>query len=134
MKKHASFWLIAICVIGFAMQMQGQDIENKEWILTQIGKEKMSVSVEKTPWIKLSEGKLSGFSACNRLIGGYVLEGEALSFSKIGGTKMFCQEVADLEVQFMQTLAETHFWKYKRGKLCFFDENKKLIMKFKVKK
>ena len=134
MKKYLSLWLIGLCVIGFSTQTQGQEILDKEWIVTQIGKEKVSVSAEKTPWIKLSEGRVSGFSACNRMIGSYTLEGETLTFGAIGGTKMFCQEVADLEDVFIQTLQKIRYWKSKSGKLRLFDEKKKLIMKFKIKK
>ena len=120
--------------MGLSIQAQGQKILDNEWIVTEIGKEKVTVSVEKTPWIKLSEGRISGFSACNRLMGSYTLEGETLTFSQLGGTKMFCFDTQDLEDRFLQTLAKTHFWKQKCGKLCLFDKDKELIMKFKIKK
>jgi len=130
MKKH----LIVICVIGFSVQMHGQEILNKEWIVTEIGKEKITVDAEKTPWIKLSEGRVSGFSACNRLMGSYSLDGKTLTFDRLGGTKMFCFEVHELEDKFMLSLSKTHYWKYKCGKLSLFDKDNVLIMKLKIKK
>ena len=134
MKKHVSLWLIAICVIGFSTQTQGQEILDKEWILVKIKDAKVSYSRGKTPWIKLSEGKVSGFSGCNRMIGSYTLEGETLTFNALGGTKMLCLEVADFESHFLEYLQKTHSWKCKGGNLCLFDKDKKLIMKFKIKK
>jgi len=130
MKKQLYLFLIGMCVIGM---VHGQTILNNEWLLVEIGKEKLTTDAEKTPYITLSEGRLSGFSGCNRLIGSYVLEGEILTFSRVGGTKMFCFDVQDLETQFMQSLEKTHYWKYKCKKLYFFDEDKVLTMKFKIK-
>jgi len=134
MKAQIKIALISIFAIGLSMQMHGQEILDKEWIVVKIEKEKITTNAEKAPWIKLSEGRVSGFSGCNRLIGSYSLEGKTLTFSQLGGTKMFCFDTQELEDKFMKTLSKTHFWKYKRGKLCLFDENKIVIMTLEVKK
>jgi len=133
MKAHIKIALISIFAIGLSMRMQGQEILDKEWIVVKIEKEKIA-DTEKTPWIKLSEGRVSGFSGCNRMIGSYSWEGKTLTFSQLGGTKMFCFDAQELEDKFMKTLSKTHFWKYKRGKLYLFDENKTAIMMFEIKK
>ena len=133
MKKHVYLLLISILTVVFSTQTHGQEILNQEWVVVAIGQKKITTDAEKTPWIKLSQGRVSGFSACNRLMGSYTLEGETLIFNGLGGTKMFCQDVAELEDKFLQTISKTHSWKYKYGKLCFFDKDKKLIMKFKIK-
>ena len=132
--KHILLLFISIFALGLSIQAQEQEILNKEWIVTEIGKEKIVVNADKTPWIKLSEGRISGFSACNRLMGSYTLDGDTLTFGQLGGTKMFCFDVQDLEDKFLQTLAKTHYWKYKCGKLFFFDKDNELIMKFKIKR
>jgi heat shock protein HslJ len=134
MKKHLYLWLVGICAIGMFTQAQGQEILEKTWVLTAIGKEKIKLEVEKTPYITLSEGRLNGFSACNRMMGSYTLERDTLVFGNIGGTKMFCMNSQELENKFLQTLSKTHYWKYKCGKLCLLDKDKKVIMRFKIKK
>ena len=133
MKAHIKIALVGIFAIGLSMQMHGQEILDKEWVVVKIEKEKITTDVGKTPWIKLSEGRVSGFSGCNRLMGSYLLEDKTLTFSQLGGTKMFCFDAQELEDKFMKTLSKTHFWKYKRGKLCLFDENTTVIMIFKIK-
>ena len=133
MKKQLYVFLIGVCVMGVA-QVKGQAFLDKEWVVAKIGKEKVSVSAEKMPWMQLSDGKVSGFSGCNRMIGSYALDGETLLFSNLGGTKMFCFDTQELEDQFMQTLAKTHYWKLKCRNLRLFDSEKKLIMTFKIKK
>ena len=134
MKKGLYSVLIGICAIGLSVQVHGQTIAEKEWMLVEMGKEKITADAGKTPFIMLSENRLSGFSSCNRLVGSYVLDGETLTFSRIGSTKMLCEAVRDLETTFIQSLEKTRYWKYKCKKLCLFDENKVLIMKFKIKK
>jgi heat shock protein HslJ len=133
MKKHFYILLISIFAITSA-QAQEKKILDKTWILTQLGNEEISFNIDKTPYIKLTEGRVGGFSACNRLMGSYTLNGETLVFNEIGGTLMFCQDVHELESKFMQTLQKTNYWKCKGGKLSFFDKDKVLIMKFKIKK
>ena len=133
MKKYVSLLLIAVCVIGFAVRTQGQEVLNKEWLLAAIGKEKITTDTGKTPWIKLSEGRVSGFSGCNRMIGSYALDGNTLTFGALGGTKMLCFDAQELEDKFLQTLQKTQYWKCKKGKLSLFDKDKKEIMKFKIK-
>ena len=134
MKTHIKRLIISVFAIGLFVELHGQEILDKEWIIVKIEKEKVTTDTEKTPWIKLSEGRVSGFSGCNRLMGSYSLEGKILTFSQLGGTKMFCFDAQELEDRFMKTLSKTHFWKYKRGKLCLFDENKIVIMTFEIKK
>ena len=125
--------LISVFVIGLFVKLHGQEILGKEWVVVKIEKEKI-IDAEKAPWIKLSEGRVSGFSGCNRLMGSYTLEGKTLIFSQLGGTKIFCFDTQELEDKFMKTLSKTHFWKYKRGKLYLFDQNKTAIMTFEIKK
>ena len=133
MKKQVSLLLIGICAMGFSMQVQGQKVLNTEWVVLEMEKEKVSVEAEKTPWIKLSEGRMSGFSGCNRMIGSYALDGNTLTFGALGGTKMLCFDAQELENKFLQTLQKTQYWKCKKGKLSLFDKDKKEIMKFKIK-
>ncbi len=47
---------------------------------------------------------ISGSSSCNKLFGSYSAEGETLSFSKIGMTKMYCDGKMDVEQSFLQAM------------------------------
>ena len=49
--------------------------------------------------------RLSGNSGCNRLLGGFQLAGDQLSFSQLVSTKMACSaEVMALERQYLEVL------------------------------
>jgi copper homeostasis protein (lipoprotein) len=52
------------------------------------------------------EGRVSGSSGCNRLIGTFTLDGDALSFGPLAGTRMACPQPAmELERRFYAALA-----------------------------
>jgi len=52
-------------------------------------------------------GRLSGSDGCNRMVGGYALDGARLSFSGIGTTRMACAEGMDVAAAFARALAAT---------------------------
>lgn len=59
------------------------------------------------------DSRVTGFSGCNRMFGRYALEGEALKFDAIGGTKMACLDAArmDLESRYLTMFAQVARWK-----------------------
>jgi heat shock protein HslJ len=57
--------------------------------------------------------RLVGFSGCNRMFGGYALDGESLKFAQVGGTKMACADQArmQLEQRYLTMFGEVARWK-----------------------
>jgi len=109
-------------------------ITDKEWIVVEIGNEKIEqLEADRFPKLTLSEGKISGFSSCNRMTGTYTLEKEKIIFGPIAVTKMFCFDTSDLETKYLKLLSEVTFWEYKHDKLHFLNENKEIIIVFEGK-
>ncbi|WP_298845982.1 META domain-containing protein [uncultured Salinicola sp.] len=55
-----------------------------------------------------AQGRVSGSTGCNRLMGGYRLEGDTLTFTQLASTRMACPgEMATLEQGWLATLSET---------------------------
>jgi len=52
-------------------------------------------------------GRLSGSDGCNRMVGGYALDGARLSFSGIGATRMACPESMEQAAAFARALHAT---------------------------
>ena len=52
-------------------------------------------------------GRLSGSDGCNRMVGGYALDGPRLSFSGIGATRMACPEGMEQAAAFARALHAT---------------------------
>lgn len=73
--------------------------------------------VEK-PYIQVSgDGALSGFGGCNRLMGSVKAEGQSVEFPGLGGTKMLCPAVQDVEHAFMDALRKTAHYRIQGDQL-----------------
>lgn len=54
------------------------------------------------------DGRVSGSTGCNRLMGSYRLEGDTLTFSRLASTRMACPgDMARLEQAWLAALSET---------------------------
>jgi heat shock protein HslJ len=110
-------------------------ITDKEWVAVELDNEKIKLSdVNQFPRMKLSEGKISGFSSCNRMNGAYTMEKEKISFGPIAVTKMLCFETQEVESKYLKLLSEVKLWEYEQGKLHFFNDKKQIIIVFEEKK
>ena len=55
--------------------------------------------------LRLDNGHLSGYSGCNRYVGGYVLDGDRLTLGPIATTRMACEpEAMEAEAEFLSAL------------------------------
>lgn len=59
-----------------------------------------------------AEGRAHGSSGCNRFTGGFALDGAALRFEPVAGTRMACEAPAmALEQRFLDALAAVRGWR-----------------------
>ena len=109
-------------------------ITDKEWIVVAFANEKIEqLSAERFPTMKLSEGKITGYSSCNRMQGTYTMEKDKITFGAIAVTKMFCFDTQEIEEKYLKALPEVRSWKCEQDKLYFLDENKQIIITFELK-
>ena len=107
-------------------------ILNKEWIVIQIGDEKIEqLSMNHPPNLKLLEDKISGYSSCNRFHGNCIMQENKITFSHIVITKMLCTETNDIESLYLKALSDVQFWEHKGGKLYFLNQEKQTVIIFK---
>lgn len=71
---------------------------------------------------------MTGHSSCNGFFGTYTIQKNRLSFGPIGMTRMACEDVRDLEMQFMKSLAETDEFKLSGNALTFFSLGKPVAL------
>ncbi len=77
-------------------------------------------------------GRVSGSGGCNRLIGGFQLSGELLSFSKLAGTKMACPPpVMDFERRYNTALGQVRRWSLDKQNLLLQNEQGRTLLLFK---
>lgn len=89
---------------------------NTSWRLTQLGDEMVdnppgerAISLQLQP----QNPRVVGFAGCNRMFGGYLLNGGMLKFDQMGGTKMACvdEKRMRLEQRYFEVLSRVSQWK-----------------------
>ena len=80
-----------------------------------------------------SDGKLSGSTGCNRMMGTAAVNGSRIKFSPIGTTKMMCKLPAGSipENTFLSTLGKAAKFSVADGKLTFRDRRSRKLMVFR---
>lgn len=62
-------------------------LQGVRWTLHALGDEAMAAPA----WLEfLPDGRIAGSNGCNRLMGGYTITGEGMTFSQLGSTRMAC--------------------------------------------
>ena len=117
-------------------RMANAELENTYWKLTRLGDEPVIVGEQqREPHIVLhsQEQRVSGFGGCNRLMGGYTVDGGSIEFSQMASTMMACAEGADIERAFTEALGRVHSWRLIGHHLDFFDEAGELVARFEAR-
>jgi len=103
---------------GRACGRPGADaaLEGTYWLLTRLDGETVTPEPgAQEPHLALLGGedrRLAATMGCNRMLGGYTLEGPELSFGPVAATMMACPEpLASLEQDFAATLERVRGWR-----------------------
>lgn len=111
----ASIILASLILIGCANN-DGQIIDNSElepasstqpltgktWILQASNQPLLPESVITIEFTE--DGKLNGSSGCNSYFGSYTIEGDILTVDGIGATEMWCEDMMEQEMAFLEML------------------------------
>lgn len=133
------FCVPLLMVVAGAAQGQSEKhkpavpLEKTEWKLVWLGSTKIeSGTPQQAPYIQLdSEShRVSGSGGCNRLMGGYELEGNHLKFTQMAITRMACMHGGNTEDAFIKALNDVTSWKMLGGKLLLMDANQQVVAKF----
>ena len=95
-------------------------IEGPVWRLTGVrGLDHQALAAAREPaTMRLEEGRLQGFGGCNRLAGGYSVDGDRLTLGALAGTMMACDDdVMVVESAFKEALAGTLWFRVVGGDL-----------------
>ena len=74
--------------------------------------------------------RVTGFSGCNRMMGRYVLDGDAVRFAQMGGTMMACVSGMDTERKFLAMFTRVMRWEISGEALQLLDADGKALAKF----
>jgi heat shock protein HslJ len=111
MKNTNNILLIFIMMIALSACQAGTppaqvDLESSTWVLTNLaGTHPIEGS---TITLQFKDGQISGNAGCNHYGGGFIIEGQTISFSDIYATEMYCTDLAgimDQEQSYLAALA-----------------------------
>ena len=106
------------------------------WKLTSLGDKPVTVAdSQREPHIVLAPDskQLSGSGGCNRMFGTYELNGDAISFSGVGATKMACMDGMDIETSFFAALPKVAKWQISGQHLELRDASGSIVARFDAK-
>jgi heat shock protein HslJ len=112
------------------------DLENTDWSLLSLGTEPVTVADrQREPHLRLnSVGKrISGSGGCNRLTGGYAVDGDRVHFGALAVTMMACPSGMEQEQAFLKALSQAARWRVGSRQLEFLDANGKPIAQFEAR-
>jgi heat shock protein HslJ len=114
--------LLGACAThGGEMNSESYLIRHK-WVLS----DGLSISLpeDSRPNITFSQdGRVTGFSGCNRFFGGYTVFGSELRFSQLGSTKMACLgEGGEIESRLLSALSMVRTYRAKPDELHLITE------------
>lgn len=89
----------------------GVPLDGTGWRLVQLDGDAVFVDdARRTPTLLLKDMRVSGFAGCNRLMGGYRLDADAIRFTGLATTRMACPDAMDTEAAMLKALQRTVRW------------------------
>jgi copper homeostasis protein (lipoprotein) len=108
-------------------------LENSYWKLTRLGDAPVLVGErQREPHLILrpEAGRLAGFGGCNRLLGGYRVDGERIELGPVASTMMACPDGMDTEAALVDALERAASWGIVGEHLELFDADGSRLARF----
>ena len=125
--------IMSACSIGInaGTPEPQQALDKSVWQLTAIEGKALPKDAA-APTLKFENGRLTGFTGCNRLFASYVATTEGgLTLSALGTTKMACMGAGgDLERSVLAALEQTNLYALPPGQLNLLDTNHKVLLTY----
>jgi putative lipoprotein len=109
-------------------------IEGTYWKLLSIGEREIIMSDkqerEASFQLRAGSGQAKGFGGCNSFTGGYILNGNELSFTPMAATMRACISAMEDEQAFFEVLESTAYFSIMKESLTLFSANKQPVARF----
>jgi heat shock protein HslJ len=149
MRRYVAGWIFCLLasglpVDGFAQAGTAGDkgtagasvpLEKTEWKLIRLGRAAVKGDdLHRPPQLVLDpvSHRASGSGGCNRIIGGYELKGDKLTFARMASTMMACPDGMGTEQNFLKALGQVKRWKVAGRQLQLMDGAGKVVAVFEV--
>ncbi len=102
------------------------DILNKTWYLESVTLAGKSEHIFPATLV-VGEQKITGKGGCNNFFGKYELIGDKITLSKIGATRMYCQDASKFETKYLRALESVTSYTQKENRLVLTWDGGKLV-------
>jgi putative lipoprotein len=126
---------VLVSRVAAARRPNAPALTDTRWVLVKLRGEGATLGAGgKAPFFTLTaeEQRISGFAGCNQMTGGYQVDGNKLSFSKIAMTMKACSEGMDLEHEVGKALEETRSYEISADALRLLSKDGTTVAEFKA--
>ncbi len=117
LSKAIALVVVATGVSAVSASAADASLAGTHWRLVSIGATAADAS-RREPFIELDDhGRLIGGTGCNSFGGGYVIDGDYLTFGQVATTRMFCEAVWEQERAILDALPKVARWQVKDDRL-----------------
>ena len=118
---------------GPAPTMPAEPLRETYWKLMELeGKPVTAADQQQEAHLvfRTQDNRISGSGGCNRLMGSYAVEGDAIHFKGVASTMMACLHGMETEQAFVGALNKVQSWKITGNHLELYDGTGSLLVKF----
>ena len=120
----ATILLVAGCT--GSGQSEHTPLQGTTWNLAELNGSKIEHPGPQVPHLQFETDKVTGNDGCNNFFGAYTLDGNKLKFGMMASTRMACQQINDLDIEFNKMISMTTSYRISGEKLELFEEDKLL--------
>jgi putative lipoprotein len=127
--------LLLVIAVGVHAQSSAQrpaPLEKTHWKLTWLSGAKVDPDAVRPPYLEFDPQthRMSGSGGCNRLMGGYDLEGDQLRLTQTARTMMACLHGGETEDAFVKALDQVREWQVSGTTLRLLDADRHVVARF----
>lgn len=133
MKQFVCICLMLLSVISCKSTKEKLSLTGVKWIAESLNGKELKLKErgsEVSIVFNADKKQVNGKAGCNHFFGGYTEDGQSLTFSNMGATKMACPDM-DIEVVFFKVLDGTKSFVIKNNKLSL-KNDEEVIAVFKA--
>jgi copper homeostasis protein (lipoprotein) len=112
------------------------ELEDNYWKLTRLGDQPVQVGEQqREPHLVFhsEEGRVAGTGGCNRLSGGYEIEGDSITFGLMASTMMACPDGEDVDFALMAALEQAVSFRKTAHHLELLDAGGAMVARFEAR-
>lgn len=127
--------VVAIFLSFCAPANAGADapLGNTYWKLTHLGDMSTQTAARQREAhliFAAHQQRVSGSGGCNRIMGGFELDGDKLHLSRIVATRMACLDGMEQEQRFLKSLGDVEHYRIDGSQLELFDRSGEVVARF----